>query len=203
MASKLIPVPGRLLLDTCILNRLYDEGGYIFDGAPPTGTEDDEKAEEEVEPDLQALRSIFLVNQRANFQLLVSPLTVAEVANTQQFGDCIRRLGWVLEVLDHWLIMLDETGSRVAAGGSVRHRFKLTPELQAFEAALLEIPDFRRDPFDRLLLIQYRMGDCDAFLTTDRATIWRHRAALHDLNVCVLTPSEYWELLRPWAGLWL
>ena len=155
MASKLIPVPGRVLLDTCILNRLYDEGGYIFDGAPPTGTEDDEEAEEEVEPDLQALRSIFLVNQRANFQLLVSPLTIAEVANTQQFGDCTRRLGWVLEVLDHWLIMLDETGSRVAAGGSVRHRFKLTPELQAFEAALLEIRDFRRDPFDRLLLTEW------------------------------------------------
>lgn len=203
MSSKLIPVPGRLLLDTCILNRLYDEGGYIFDGALPRGTQDDEEAEEDVDPDLQALRSIFLVNQRADFQLLVSPLTIVEVANTQDFGDCTRRLGWVLEVLDHWLVMLNETGSRVRAGGSVRHRFKLTPELQAFEAALLEIPDFRRDPFDRLLLIQYRMGDCDAFVTTDRDTIWRHRAALRDLNVRVLTPSDYWELLRPWAGLWL
>jgi hypothetical protein len=198
MASELIPVPGRLLLDTCILNRLYDEGGYIFDGAPAIGTE----SEEEVEPDLRALRAIFLVNQRADFQLLISPLTVAEVANTQQFSDRSRRLGWVLEVLDHWLIMLDETGSRVAAGGSVRHRFKLTPELQAFESALLEIPDFRRDPFDRVLLIQYKMGDCDAFLTTDRDTIWRHRVILRELGVCVLTPSEYWELLRPWAALW-
>jgi hypothetical protein len=198
MTSSLIPVPGRLLLDTCILNRLYDEGGYIFDGAAAVGTE----SEEEVEPDLRALRAIFLVNQRADFQLLVSPLTVAEVANTQQFSDRSRRLGWVLEVLDHWLIMLDETGSRVAAGGSVRHRFKLTSELQAFESALLEIPDFRRDPFDRLLLIQYKMGDCDAFLTTDRDTIWRHRLILRELGVCVLTPLEYWELLRPWAALW-
>jgi len=66
----------------------------------------------------------------------------------------------------------------------------------------LEISDFRRDPFDRLLLIQYKMGDCDAFLTTDRNTIWRHRLILRELGVCVLTPSEYWELLRPWAAIW-
>jgi hypothetical protein len=153
-------------------------------------------------PDLRALRAIFLVNQRADFQLVVSPLTVAEVANTQEFADRTRRLGWVLEVLDHWLIMLDETESRIAVGGSVRHRFKLTPELQAFEATLLEIPDFRRDPFDRLLLIQYKMGACDAFLTTDRNTIWRHRMILRELGVSVLTPLEYWEVLRPWAALW-
>jgi hypothetical protein len=189
-------VPGRLLLDTCILNRLYDEDAYIFEGE----TDLNEAA---IPEDLRSLRAIFILNERAHFDFLISPLTVAEVANVQDFADRQRRVRWVLDVLDRWLIMLDESGDRVAHGGSVRHRFKLTPELQAFEAELMKIPDFRRGPFDRLLLVQYQMGDCEAFLTTDRNTIWRHRSQLADLGVRVLTPSEYWELLRPWARLWL
>jgi hypothetical protein len=195
--GRLEELPGRVLLDTCILNRLYDEGGYLFDGDDPVSGGGNADA------DLQALRTIFAVNQRAAFELLVSPLSVAEVSNIQDFPDRERRVRWLLDVLDHWLVMLDERLERVADGGTVRHRFKLTPELQAFEASLMDIPDFRRDPLDRLLLVQYRMGNCDAFLTTDRLTIWRHREALNALGVRVLTPDEYWAVLRPWAALWL
>lgn len=190
-------LPGRILLDTCILNRLYDEGGYLFDGDRPAA------GEVIADADLQALRAIFAVNQRAAFELLVSPLSIAEVANIQDYPGRERRVRWLLDVLDHWLIMLDERGARVVDGGTVRHRFKLTPELQAFEASLMDLPDFRRDPFDRLLLVQYRMGNCDAFLTTDRLTIWRHRTELRALGVQVLTPTDYWQLLSPWASLWL
>jgi hypothetical protein len=189
-------LPGRLLLDTCVLNRLYDEGGYIFEGeAPSDGSEPS--------ADLEALRLIFAINERANFELLVSPLTVAEISNIQDFRGRERQLRWVLDVLDHWLILLDERGARVADGGTVRHRFKLTAELQAFEASLMEIADLRRDPIDRLLLVQYRMGACDAFLTTDRQTIWCHRSELAERGVRVLTPDDYWQLLRPWAALWI
>ena len=190
-------LPGRILLDTCILNLIYDEGGYLFDGEVPADGQDNATA------DLRALRAIFAVNQRATFELLVSPLSIAEVSNIQDFSDRERRVRWLLDVLDHWLLVLDERSARIADGGTVRHRFKLSPELQAFEASLMAIPDLRRDPFDRLLLVQYRMGNCDAFLTTDRLTIWRHRDALSALGVQVLTPAEYWSLLSPWAELWL
>lgn len=195
--EKFRSVPGRLLLDTCILNRLYDDGTYIFEGEIP------DDAEGEIDPDLEALRNIFLVNQRARFQLLVSPLVIAEIANIQAFSLRERYLRWVLDVLDHWLVMLDEIGDRYSSGGTVRHRFKLSPELQDFEISLMTISDFKRDPFDRLLLVQYKMGNCDAFLTTDRDTIWRHREHLEKLGVRVLTPSEYWKILEPWSALWL
>lgn len=113
-----------------------------------------------------------------------------------------RRLLWLLDVLDVWLIMIEETGDRVAEGGTVRHRFKLTPELQELERCLLAIPDFRRDPLDRLLLIQYKMGNCDAFLTLDCITIWRHRRWLSTQGIRVLRLSEFWKILKPWAALW-
>jgi hypothetical protein len=106
-------------------------------------------------------------------------------------------------MLDHWLILLDDSGSRVADGGDVRHRFKLTEELQTLEARLMMIPDLRRDPFDRLLLLQYKMANCSAFLTTDENTVARHKIALDELGIRVLSPKDYWNLLRPWAGLWI
>ena len=113
-----------------------------------------------------------------------------------------RRLFWVLDVLDVWLVMLEETGDRISEGGTVRHRFKLPPELQEFEQHLLTIPDFRRDPFDRLLLVQYKMGNCDAFLTLDCNTICRHKDWLSAQGIRVLRPSEFLEILKPWATIW-
>jgi len=196
-SARFAGLPGRLLLDTCILNLLLDEGEYIWEGQLDEGVD-----EADLDPDVRALRAIFAVNERASFQFMISPLTVAEVANTRDFPDRERRVRWVLDVLDHWLILLDDIGDRSSVGGTVRHRFKLSAELQDLEATLMTVPDLRRDPLDRLLLLQYRMGNCDAFLTTDRNTIWRHREWLLTCGVRVLRPAEFWEELEPWAALW-
>lgn len=192
-----LSLPGRLLLDTCVLNTIQDEGAYIFEGEIPEGA-----TEAEISEDLKALRYIFQVNERAAFQLLVSPLTFAELANAKDIMCNQRRIQWAFDVLDVWLIVLEETADRVTEGGTVRHRFKLTEEFQELESRLMNIPDFRRDPLDRLLLIQYKMGNCDAFLTVDRNTIWRHREWLVNEGIRVLSPSDFWELLKPYAALW-
>jgi len=195
--EKFLSLPGRLLLDTCTLNIIQDEGAYIFEGEIPEGM-----SEMEIPEDLKALRYIFEINERASFQFVVSPLTFAELANAKDIIWNRRRIQWALDVLDVWLIVLEETCDRLTKGGKVRHRFKLTKELQELESRLMSIPDFRRDPLDRLLLIQYKMGDCDALLTTDQNTIWRHRERLVDEGFKILTPSEFWGLLEPYAALW-
>jgi len=190
-------IPGRLLIDTCILNLLQDEGEFIFNEGPSEGYDDSQ-----VPPDLEALYWIVKVNQRASFQFLVSPITFAELANEQQAGPSYSRVMWAMEMLDHWLTMLEDTADRVRDGGTVRHRFKLTDELQAFEQRLMQIPSFRRDPLDRLLMLQYKMGNCDAFLTLDRNTIWRYRQQLQQEGILILTPAEFWERLKPYAAIW-
>ena len=194
-------LPGRHLIDTSIINMLWDEGSAIFDDE--MGVLGDEARRE----DVLALNQIMKVNRRAAFQLVVSPLSFAELANTQAIaaGDGARRnalLGWLLELTDHWSIMLDDIGDRASVGGTVRHRFKLTKELQGLEAKLLEIGDFRRDPIDRLLLMQTRMANCDAFLTLDENTIWKNRKRLGELGFTVLRPRDFWEMLKPWSAIW-
>lgn len=188
-------LPGRLLVDTCVLCLLHDHGEFIFDGHVSDGNP-------EPNEDLESLRTIMMVNARASFQFLVSPIVIAELANEQRIDESYRRLSWVLEVLNMWLTMLDECGDRVAKGRTVRHRFTLPQHLQAFEERLMQIPDFRRDPMDRLLLLQYKMGNCDAFLTVDRGTIWIHRDLLLREGIKVMTPTDLLNLLRPWLSIW-
>lgn len=186
-------LPRRLLLDTCVLNLLQDEGEYIWEGQLPQGVD-----EADVDAELQALRSIFLTNQRAGFEFVVSPLTIGELAAIRHFGERETRIRWALDVLDTWQITVWESEDE-----TVRQRRTLTPELSTLEGRLREIPDLRRNPYDRLILLEARMADCDAFLTTDVRTVHRHRERLDELGISVLLPSEFWELLRPWAGLWM
>lgn len=191
-------LPGRLLLDTNVLNVVYDEGAFIFDNVQPVNNLCCSQLTE-----LEALRCIFAVNQRAKFQLVVSPVTVLEILNEQNIQSIQAKLFWTYDMLNHWLVMLDQINDRAVEGGSYRHRFKLNQNLQAIEEQLMKISSLRRDPLDRLLMLHYKMGNCDAFVTLDRKTIWRHRKQLNDLGITVILPSEYWEMLKPWAGIWL
>ena len=56
---------------------------------------------------------------------------------------------------------------------------------------------------DRLLLRDAIILRCEAFLTVERRL---PRNAVHIermLGIRILTPITYWEMLRPWAALWL
>ena len=59
------------------------------------------------------------------------------------------------------------------------------------------------DSADRRLYLQAVALGCDAFLTTDYRTIVHRRAHLPRGATRVVTPTEYWEAMRPWAGLFL
>jgi hypothetical protein len=174
---------------------MLDEGAYIFDG--DAGDRDDD----DLDPELVALRLICAQARRQQFQFVTSPLSIAEVANIQNAAQRHRRLSWFLEMLAYWTAEIEYGDLAKSSGGDVRHRFKLSEELQVFESRLLSIPDFRRDPFDRLLLIHCKMANCDAFLTNDRNTIWRHREMLAPMGIVVVVPTEYQMMIAPYAAL--
>ena len=153
--------------------------------------------DDDIEPEVRALRNIFLVNERAMFELVVAPLTIGELAAIRDTYTRVSHLRWALEVLEHWHITLSEIGD-----DSVRQQRSLSPELVALEDDLLKIPDLRRSPYDRLILLETRMAGCSALITLDSRTILRHREVLEKLGISVLLPSEFWEALRPWAALW-
>lgn len=190
--KKFQSLPGRLLVDTCVLNLIQDEGAYIWNGEITRSLE-----QKDVASELRALRLIFQINERAMFQFVVSPLTIGELAAIKDFNERESRIRWALDVLDTWQITIWETKDN-----TVRQRRSLTPEFVELEKKLCKIPDLNRSPYDRLLLLETRMANCDAFLTTDYKTILRHKKQLHKLGIRVLLPSEFLVLLQPFIGLW-
>jgi len=65
----------------------------------------------------------------------------------------------------------------------------------------MTVLDFHRETLDWLLLVQYRIGNYNPFLTTDSDTIWCHREWLTPRGVRVLCSAEFCETIRPRAAL--
>jgi hypothetical protein len=75
-----LEIPGRVFLDTCVVNFMLDFGAQIHDGESPPPVPPREAA------DIDALRNLFKVGQRAMWQLAVSPYTYSEIARTRDKG---------------------------------------------------------------------------------------------------------------------
>ena len=63
--------------------------------------------------------------------------------------------------------------------------------------------DILPDVADRLLICDAVVYNCDCFCTCDRRTILKHRDALTDLPIKIITPAEWWSEIKPWAAIWL
>jgi hypothetical protein len=59
------------------------------------------------------------------------------------------------------------------------------------------------DPADRHLYLEANANGCDAFMTTDYKTIVSRRHLVPSVMTQIITPSEWWQSMRPWAGLFL
>jgi len=99
VASAWLSLPRRIYPDTSTLQKLYDFGGEIFENEPfePVGRA---ARVEGLGDEIEALRMIFAVNERALFEFVVTEASLREVVNRTQPG----YTRWVLDVLDTWLI---------------------------------------------------------------------------------------------------
>lgn len=62
----------------------------------------------------------------------------------------------------------------------------------------MKTDDFKTDPIDRLLMIQYKKYNCDAFLTIDKKTLLKHKERLFGLGIKLITPIELLALIKPY-----
>ena len=94
-----LDLPRRVYLDTSTLQTVYDFIEVIFEGVPflPRGRA---AGVEGFADELAALRHVFLVNERAQFEFAVTCASLREVAAR----DWPAFTRWVLDVLDAWLI---------------------------------------------------------------------------------------------------
>jgi len=144
--------------------------------------------------DIEAFSNIFNVGKKASWQLAVSPLTYKEVKETR---DPVKRHyleNWFMEIWHYWLNILAQDGNLPSFIEAEHTKINL------LSSGILDIlPDVE----DRILICDAIVYRCDCFCTRDWKTILKYRNHLKSLPIRIITPSEWWLLIKPYARLWL
>lgn len=183
MKRSLETLPRRIFLDSCTAQTLRDYGAFVYEGEPIIDTDRIHHIPDGV-ANLNALRNVFLVSERAMFEWIVSDRSLHEARDKCDAG----HMQWLWDIADHSMGCLNGEG----------------PTIQSEElASRLAEPKFGYlSEKDRLLLQDAVSLRCEAFLTMERRL---PRNAVHigrELGIEVMTPITHWEILKPWAALW-
>jgi hypothetical protein len=177
-------LPRRIFLDSCTAQTLRDYSGYIYEGESVVEGDRIHKIGDGL-ANLYALRAIFMVNDRAQFQWIVSRGSLEETSDKRDPG----HMQWLWDIADH-------TQACLVGDGPTHASITLSKRI--------EDPCFGYlSHKDRQLLREAITLRCEAFLTVERR-LPRNAAPLErELGIRVLTPIEHWDMLRPWAAPWL
>jgi hypothetical protein len=182
-------IPGRIFLDSSTLQTLQDYGEYIYDGG--------EIAQENriwSIPDgfanLKALRQLMLVGNRGTLQLVLSHNSLKEVFDRGSSD----YLQWAFEMLAYWegcLAAYEDSNSAFSGRGIL-----LSRKLQKHQFGYLSTKD-------ATLIEDAVLLECDVFLTMERRLPRNASHLEQKLGIKVLQPIGYWNLLKPWAALFV
>jgi len=176
-------LPRRIFLDSCTAQTLRNYGGYINEGEPIPESDRIHRVTDGI-ANIEALREIFLINERALFEWIVSAGSLQEA---HQKGDP-GHMQWLWDIADHSEVCLEGDGP--------------TAESEVL-ASRLDEPKFGYlSQKDKLLLRQAIILRCEAFLTVERRLPCNAGHIERELEIRIVTPIMHWDLLRPWAQLW-
>lgn len=174
--------PRRVFLDTNVINFIVDYDGYIFEG------EDDEiETLSKIDrADLEGLRIVFETGQRAQWELVVSNTTYAELMATVDERRRKALLGVFQEILVYWRDCFEEDGTLSDAHAyELARKFEIGKVLSVFP-----------DSSDRELLAHAIAYECDAFCTRDRRTILRYADRAPQLPLEIISPAIWGERIE-------
>ena len=182
-------VPRRIFLDTNVVNVILDYGDAIHEC-----TDIPEGLDSRLAEDIKAFRGIFTTGQRAFWQLAISPLTYREIIRTKNLSRRNELSSWFFEIWHYWREFLHSDNNLPSFSEAEEERLNL------ISLGILEVlPDMN----DRFLLCDAVVYRCDAFCTIDWSTILRYRDKLTDLPLRILTPKEWWDIIRDLADIWV
>lgn len=189
-------LPGRVFLDTNVLQYLQDFGEYVFDNY-------NEHAEEEcficgktviskddrLYSEIEALAQIFGVNTRTPFEFAVSDNTFLEVKDKRDS----RFNHWFYDVLDYWQIVMSEYQDSPFSEES-----QASYEKAKTDKSLLG--SFSEK--DQKIVLDAIKYDCNAILTTDFSKDKNKQRWIWDsYKMAIVTPSEFMKMIKPFVAL--
>lgn len=183
MTHSLDALPRRIFLDSCTAQMMRDYGAYIYEGEATSASDRIHRVTDGL-ANVEALRDIFLVNERAQFEWIVSVGSLQEAFDKRDVG----HVRWLWDIAHHSEVCLDDDGPT---------------EQSAILAARLDESKFGYlGAKDKLLLRDAVLLRCQAFLTVERRLPRNAAHVERELSIRILTPVAYWQILKPWAALW-
>ena len=98
-------LPRRIFLDSCTAQLLRDYGGYIYEGEAISDLDRIRRLTDGL-ANLEALRCIFLINERAQFEWIVSPASMQEAFDKGDRG----HMRWLWDIANHSEVCLEGDG---------------------------------------------------------------------------------------------
>ena len=181
-------LPTRVFLDSSTLQTLLDYGEFVWENVEPDPGNRIHRIPGAMS-ELESLRLIFIVAERALYEFALSEGSLAEVAAAGRVPGYFR---WALDVLDHWEACLSAyDGDAFSGSGETLAR-------------RLDGPAFGYlSEKDRRLLRDAVILECDAFLTMERKLPKNAGHIRHEVGLWVMRPSQWWAQLEPWARLFV
>lgn len=183
MENRFESLPRRIFLDSCTAQMLRDYGSYIYEGEPIANHDRIHRVTDGI-ANINALRNIFLVSERAMFEWIVSRGSMVEAQDKRDPG----HMRWLWDIANHSEICLEAEGP--------------TAESETLGTRLDEPKFGYLSQKDRRLLREAIVLHCEAFLTAERRLPRNANHIARELGILVLTPITHWDMLRPWAALW-
>jgi hypothetical protein len=177
-------IPRRIFLDSSALQVLQSYGGFLYENEALDAADRIHRDPAGVDK-LMALRCIMKVAERAPFQFALSHNSFLEVTRRAD----ARYVQWAHDVLDHWLACLEEAPS---------------PAVDLKIAAMTDTSSYNYlGTGDRALIKDALLLGCDSFLTMENKLPKNADHIRSTLRIRILSPLDTWELLQPWAALFL
>lgn len=136
-----------------------------------------------------ALNNIYLVSLRRSFECVISKSSLVEVfaKGDPEFTQ------WAMEWFDHWIITREDYSPYSAFSGKGK---KIMNKINSVECGYLS-------KSDKKLIFDSVINECDAFITMEDKLPKNYHHVKRRLGIKILRPYEYWELLEPWAALYV
>ena len=175
----------RVFLDTNVVQYIAKYGEAIFDAQDITDHRD--LTITNFEQNVEALRYLF-GSQRLTLPLVVSRNVIKEIiqANRPDYTQ------YALE-LSNYCQIINEDDEEYS-----RYSDQKQPMLEKFDTRIGFLSDG-----DRKLIFDAIRLRCHYFMTVDLKLLKNTDQIKKFTNLTMLQPLEYWNMLKPWAGLWL
>ena len=195
-------MPGRIFLDTNVLQYLQDFGEYIFDNYREskdyfiTSKGKIISKNNSLYKQIIALHDIFININRTNIEFALSQSVFDEVKRKKRGNQVdISFIQWFYDVWDHWQAVLQSYKDDPISDEALE-RYKKAQIDKSLFGCLSEK--------DRKIILDAIYLDCDALLTVDKFARQNFQYFVYrEYQLMAIKPTGLVEILKPFQALWI